>query len=212
MSGTKTRLGALLGALCLAAIATTAAAAAAPAAAARPGPAALDGAGWEINPALDTAIYSGPGLSTPRIGTAWQNDNVAGVCRKQDNNQAWLVLGIERPGRNGVQWANTAGWIWAADFSQNTSFLPLCDDYQPRYSPTVDTSLYSGPGLSTPQIGTAWAGDEVIALCVIYDNNSKPLLLGIERPGRNGVQWANTAGYIWGADIRTDNVQNCGSV
>jgi hypothetical protein len=40
------------------------------------------------------------------------------------------------------------------------------------------------------------------------------MVLGIERPGRNGVQWANTVGYIWDPDIReyTGDLPDCGTV
>ncbi|MFI6690092.1 hypothetical protein [Streptomyces sp. NPDC050485] len=77
----------------------------------------------------------------------------------------------------------------------------------------VDSGLYSGPGLSTPRIGTVWAGDNFAAICRVNDNNGKRLVLGIERPGRNGVQWANTVGYVWDLDIResTGDLPDCGT-
>ncbi|WP_051854822.1 hypothetical protein [Streptomyces sp. NRRL B-1347] len=187
----------------------TAAAEAAPQAAAAP-----LGIGRQIHPRIDTGIYSGPGLSTPRIGTAWAGDNVAGICQVFDNNGKRLVLGIERPGRNGVQWANTAGYIWDDDIREPTGDLPSCNGYGQGVHPRIDTAMYSGPGLSTPRIGTAWAGDDVAGVCKINDNNGKRLVLGIERPGRNGVQWANTAGYIWDLDIveYTGGLEDCGVV
>lgn len=172
----------------------------------------ITGAGREIHTRVDTGIYFGPGLSTPQIGTVWAGDNVAGICQVLDNNGKRLVLGIERPGRNGVQWANTAGYIWDLDIVEYTGDLPSCNGYGKGVHPRVDTAVYSGPGLSTPQVGTAWAGDDVAGVCKINDNNGKRLVLGIERPGRNGVQWANSAGYIWDPDITeyTGDLQDCG--
>ncbi|WP_405562746.1 hypothetical protein OG418_00415 [Streptomyces phaeochromogenes] len=170
------------------------------------------GVGKSVHPRVDTGMYSGPGLSTGRIGTAWVGDNVAGICRVQDNQGMWMVLGIERPGRNGVQWANTAGYIWDNDIREPTGDLPNCGGYGRSVHPRVDTGMYSGPGLSTPRIGTAWTGDDVAGLCKINDSSGRRMVLGIERPGRNGVQWANTVGYIWDNDIRepTGDLQDCG--
>ncbi|MFE7592100.1 hypothetical protein ACFU6K_22100 [Kitasatospora sp. NPDC057512] len=190
-----------LGALCLAAAAAFAGAV--PASAVQQGPAGILGIGSQITPVRDTGIYFGPGLSTPRIGTAWAGDNVAGICEVFDNNGKRLILGIERPGRTGVQWANTAGYLWADDF-QSTGSFPSCSNYGHRLTPVRDTTVYSGPGLSTPAVGTAWTGDDVAGICRIADNNGKRLELIIERPGRNGVQWANSAGYVWDLDIRED--------
>jgi hypothetical protein len=84
------------------------------------------GIGWAVHPRIDTGLYSGPGLSTPRIGTAWAGDNVAGICRINDNRGNRMVLGIERPGRDGSQWANTAGYIWDNHIRENTDSLPDC--------------------------------------------------------------------------------------
>ncbi|AWT44393.1 MULTISPECIES: hypothetical protein [Streptomyces] len=174
--------------------------------------AAVLGVGRAVHPVVDTGIYSGPGLSTPRIGTAWAGDNVAAICQTQDSNGKRMVLGIERPGRNGIQWANTAGYLWDDDIREYTGDLPGCAGYGRSVHPVVDTGLYSAPGLSTPRIGTAWAGDDVAGVCKITDSNGKRMVLGIERPGRNGIQWANTAGYVWDGDIReyTGDLQDCG--
>ncbi|KOV83470.1 hypothetical protein ADL03_20560 [Nocardia sp. NRRL S-836] len=157
-------------------------------------------------------MYSGPGLSTPRIGTAWRGDNLGVACQILDSNNKRLVLAIERPGRNGVQWANTAGYIWADDIDGDTSFLPPCSSIGRDLRPSRDTAMYSGPGLSTPRIGTAWAGELVNGICKITDNKGKRLVLGRHLAGRNGVQWANTAGYIWDDDIadNTDALPDCG--
>ncbi|MFI6689747.1 hypothetical protein [Streptomyces sp. NPDC050485] len=176
-------------------------------------PATAAGAGREVHTAVDSGLYSGPGLSTPRIGTVWAGDNFAAICRVNDNNGKRLLLGIERPGRNGVQWANTAGYVWDDDVIGDTADLPSCDGYGRRVTPNKDTAMYAGPGLSTGQIGTAWAGDDVAGVCKINDNNGKRLVLGIERPGRNGVQWANTVGYVWDLDIResTGDLPDCGT-
>jgi hypothetical protein len=171
------------------------------------------GIGWAVHPRIDTGLYSGPGLSTPRIGTAWAGDNVAGICRINDNRGNRMVLSIERPGRDGSQWANTAGYIWDSHIRENTDHLPSCDGYGRSVHPRIDTGLYSGPGLSTPRIGTAWAGDDVAGICKINDNLGSRMVLGIERPGRDGSQWANTAGYIWDSHIResTDSLPDCGT-
>lgn len=74
--------------------------------------------------------------------------------------------------------------------------------------------MYSAPGPSTPQIGTAWGGDDVAAICEINDRVGNRMVLGIDRPGRNGVQWANTVGYIWAADIsgNGEGLPDCGTV
>ncbi|MDG5808632.1 hypothetical protein P9869_39560 [Streptomyces ossamyceticus] len=171
------------------------------------------GIGWAVHPRVDTGLYSGPGLSTPRIGTAWAGDNVAGICQVNDNRGNRMVLGIERPGRDGVQWANTVGYVWDRDIRENTDHLPSCDGYGRSVHPRVNTGLYSAPGLSTPRIGTAWTGDDVAGICKINDNLGNRMVLGIERPGRDGVQWANTVGYIWDLDIRenTDHLPDCGT-
>ena len=171
----------------------------------------IQGVGIGVTTVRDTAMYSGPGLSTPRIGTAWAGDNVGAACQLLDNNGKRLVLGIERPGRNGVQWANTAGYIWDDDIREVTSGLPFCTSGPLLWS-VRDTAMYSGPGLSTPRIGTAWAGTSVIGICKILDNNSKRLVLGVQLDGRNGVQWARTAGYIWDLDIaqNTNGLVDCG--
>jgi len=136
---------------------------------------------------------------------------VAAVCRLQDNNGKWMVLGIDRPGENGAQWANTAGYIWDLDIIEPTYGLDLCTD-RLTVQPSRDTALYSGPGLSTPQIGKAWANEDVAALCKINDNKGWRLVLGVHLAGRNGVQWARTAGYLWDADIRdsTSYLADCG--
>jgi len=136
---------------------------------------------------------------------------VAAVCRLQDNNGKWMVLGIDRPGENGAQWANTAGYIWDLDIIEPTYGLDLCTD-RLTVQPSRDTVLYSGPGLSTPQIGKAWANEDVAALCKINDNKGWRLVLGVHLAGRNGVQWARTAGYLWDADIRdsTSYLADCG--
>ncbi|WP_162890043.1 hypothetical protein [Streptomyces olivoreticuli] len=88
--------------------------------------AGITGIGWEIHTAVDTGMYSGPGLSTPRVGTAWAGDNIAGICQINDNRGNRMILGIERPGRNGIQWANTVGYIWDADIIGDTSGWPAC--------------------------------------------------------------------------------------
>jgi hypothetical protein len=166
------------------------------------------GIGHQVTPRLDTGIYSGPGLSTPRIGTAWAGDNVAAICQVTDNNGKRMVLGIDRPGRNGLQWANTAGYLWADDVNAGPITLRSCGDYgrsQDLGKPLhllADTGLYSGPGLGTPRIGTAWAGHEIAGICKIRDSNGMWMALGIDRPGRDGVQWADTAGYLWAEDVQ----------
>ncbi|MFF7394759.1 hypothetical protein ACFZAE_40915 [Streptomyces scabiei] len=176
--------------------------------------AGLLGIGWRVTPHTDTAMFSGPGLSTPRIGTAWLGDNVAAICKITDNRGNRMVLGIERPGRNGVQWANTVGYMWGTDLRDiDINILPSCDGYGRGVHPRIETGMYSAPGLSTPRIGTAWTGDDVAGICKINDNRGNRMVLGIERPGRAGVQWANTAGYIWDGDIRenTDSLPDCGT-
>ncbi|MER5373659.1 hypothetical protein [Streptomyces sp. NPDC002553] len=182
---------------------------AAPAAAAGP-----LGIGRAVHPRIDTGLYSAPGLSTPRTGTAKAGDNVAGICRTTDNRGNRMVLGIDRPGRNGEQWANTVGYLWDLDIRENTDDLPSCDGYGRGIHPGNETKLYSAPGLSTPPTGTAWTGDDVAGICKINDNRGNRMVLGIDRPGRNGVQWANTVGYIWDLDIRenTDDLPDCGTV
>ncbi|MGW3073380.1 MULTISPECIES: hypothetical protein [unclassified Kitasatospora] len=203
------------GAVCLAAAAALAGATAGavPASAVQQGPVGILGIGSQVTPVRDTGIYFGPGLSTPRIGTAWAGDNVAGICQVTDNNGKRLILGIERPGRNGVQWANTAGYLWDDDIAEATGGFPSCSNYGRRLTPVRNTAIYSGPGLSTPAVGTAWAGDDVAGICQVLDNNGKRLDLVIERPGRNGVQWANSAGYVWDDDIAepTASLPFCGT-
>ncbi|MFJ1795202.1 hypothetical protein [Kitasatospora griseola] len=218
----RTKTATALGALCLAAagvsVAATPVAAtpapATPAPAGQQGQAGLLGIGTQINTLVDTPLYFGPGLSTPQIGVAWAHDNVAGICQIYDNNNKRLILGIERPGRNGVQWANTAGYIWDDFIFQNTAGFPLCLSYGPRITPIRNTTIYSGQGLSTPGVGVAWAGDNVEGICKVNDNNGKRMDLVIERPGRNGTQWANSAGYVWDLDIaeNTNGLPDCGTV
>ncbi|WP_416968248.1 hypothetical protein [Streptomyces sp. 4F14] len=173
----------------------------------------LLGIGRRVTPRIDTGVYSGPGLSTPRVGTAWAGDNVAAICQTRDSVGNRMLLAIERPGRTGVQWANTAGYVFDPDIREtDTGNLPSCDGYGQGLR-TIETGLYSGPGLSTPRIGTSWAGDDVAGICKINDNLGNRMVLGIERPGRTGVQWANTAGYIWGGHIRTNtnSLSDCGT-
>jgi hypothetical protein len=54
-------------------------------------------------------------------------------------------------------------------------------------------------------------GNEVAALCTARDSNGAVMALAINKSGRNGVQWANTAGYIWDVDIQenTSELLNC---
>ena len=159
------------------------------------------GYGKQVTPLRDTGMYSGPGLSTPRIGTARAGDNVAAVCRLQDSNGRWMVLGIDRPGRVGEQWANTAGYIWDYDIRESTADMRHCTGTE-RMFPAVDTGIHSGPGLSTPKVGTAWYDQLVVGICLMYDSNGASMVLGVQVAGRNGEQWANTAGYMWGADFQ----------
>ncbi|KIQ62746.1 hypothetical protein TR51_27750 [Kitasatospora griseola] len=213
----RTKTATALGALCLAAAGVSVAAtpvSATPAPAGQQSQAGLLGIGTRVTTRVDTPLYFGPGLSTPQIGVAWAGDNVAGICQIYDNNNKRLILAIERPGRNGVQWANTAGYIWDDFIIQYTAGFPLCLSYGPRVTPIRDTTIYSGQGLSTPRVGVAWAGDDVEGICKVNDNNGKRMDLVIERPGRNGVQWANSAGYVWDLDIaeNTDALPDCGTV
>ncbi|MGW4379854.1 hypothetical protein [Kitasatospora sp. NPDC004531] len=218
----RTKTATALGALCLAAAGVSVAAtpvsatsvAASSVSAGQQGQAGLLGIGTRINTLVDTPLYFGPGLSTPQVGVAWAGDNVAGICQIYDNNNKRLVLGIERPGRNGVQWANTAGYIWDDFIFQNTAGFPSCLSYGPRVTPIRNTTIYSGQGLSTPAVGVAWAGDDVEGICKVNDNNGKRMDLVIERPGRNGIQWANSAGYVWDLDIaeNTNSLPDCGTV
>jgi hypothetical protein len=125
-----------------------------------------------------------------------------------------MLLAIDRPGLNGVQWANTAGYISEADTTGTLGAeFPSCTDYGREVRPVVDTAMYSGPGLSTPRIGTAWANSDVAAVCRINDSNGRRMILGIQRSGRNGVQWANTAGYLSDDALGTitDDVTQCGA-
>ncbi|GGQ97537.1 hypothetical protein [Kitasatospora griseola] len=218
----RTKTATALGALCLAAAGVSVAATpvsatpapVTPAPAGQQSQAGLLGIGTRVTTRVDTPLYFGPGLSTPQIGVAWAGDNVAGICQIYDNNNKRLILGIERPGRNGVQWANTAGYIWDDFIIQYTAGFPLCLSYGPRVTPIRSTTIYSGQGLSTPRVGVAWAGDDVEGICKVNDNNGKRMDLVIERPGRNGVQWANSAGYVWDLDIaeNTDALPDCGTV
>ncbi|MFD5562346.1 hypothetical protein [Kitasatospora griseola] len=218
----RTKTATALGALCLAAAGVSVAATpvsatpapATPAPVGQQSQAGLLGIGTRVTTRVDTPLYFGPGLSTPSVGVAWAGDNVAGICQIFDNNNKRLILGIERPGRNGVQWANTAGYIWDDFIIQYTAGFPLCLSYGPRVTPIRNTTIYSGQGLSTPRVGVAWAGDDVEGICKVNDNNGKRMDLVIERPGRNGVQWANSAGYVWDLDIaeNTDALPDCGTV
>ncbi|RDI31676.1 hypothetical protein [Lentzea flaviverrucosa] len=178
-------------------------------AAAAPEPGVL-GIGRTVFPIRDTGLYSAPGLSTPRSGTAWVGNEVAALCTARDSNGAVMALAINKSGRNGVQWSNTAGYIWQADFSGDMTLLLSCD-FNDRFYPRRDAAMYSGPGLSTPRIGTAWFDRQVIGMCRTTDNVGNRMVLSIQVAGQNGVQWAYTAGYIWDVDIQgnTSDLLNC---
>lgn len=170
------------------------------------------GIGRQVTPKWDTGMYSGPGLSTPRIGSAWAGDNVAAACRIPDSNGQLMTLGIDRPGHAGVQWSNTAGYIWNNDLQGSTESLLTCTEFQ-TYHAVRDTGLYSAPGLSTPRVGTVWAGEWFHAICKIPDSNGMRMVLGVAVSGRAGVQVAKTVGYIWDLDVyeSTNSVTDCGS-
>ena len=51
---------------------------------------------------------------------------VNGICKIPDNGGNRLVLGIHVEGRNGAQWAQTVGYIWAGDLREDTDVLPDC--------------------------------------------------------------------------------------
>ncbi|WP_439656849.1 hypothetical protein ACSHWB_31185 [Lentzea sp. HUAS TT2] len=159
------------------------------------------GFGRQVTPIRDTGMYSGPGLSTPRVGTAVAGDNVAAVCQLVDSNGKRMVLGIDRNGRTGSQWANTAGYIWDGDIREITSDIPFCAGGATMF-PSRDTGIYSAPGLSTPRVGTAWFDQHVVGVCGMLDSNGAVMVLGVQVAGRNGVQWANTAGYMWAGDFQ----------
>ncbi|MFD9697617.1 hypothetical protein [Lentzea sp. NPDC059081] len=172
------------------------------------------GFGTQVPVRVTTGMYAAPGLSTPRVGTAQVGDNVAAVCRQQDSNGQLMVLGIDRTGRTGSQWSNTAGFIWPFDLDNVPTSLLTCTAF--RSYPTLrDTGLYSAPGLSTPRPGTVWAGERFFAICKIPDSNGRRMVLGVAESGRAGVQFANTAGYVWDDDINksefgTDSLSDCG--
>jgi hypothetical protein len=169
------------------------------------------GIGTRVTPTENTGMYAAPGLSTPRVGMAWQNDNVAAVCGRQDSNGRLMVLGIDRPGRTGEQWANTVGYIWSGHLSGVPNAMLTCTAYLP-YTTLRDTGLYTAPGLSTPRVGTVGAGQRFFGICKIPDSNGRRMVLGVAEFGRAGGQWAETAGYIWGDDVAgsTDSMTDCG--
>ncbi|WP_394618937.1 hypothetical protein JNUCC0626_07510 [Lentzea sp. JNUCC 0626] len=148
----------------------------------------------------DTGLYAAPGLSTPRVGTAWGGDATTAYCRKPDSNNKLMTLSANRPGRNGVQWANTAGYIWPGDLDGVPESLLTCTEF-PALRVSVDTGLYSAPGLSTPRTGTVWAQQRLFGVCKTVDSNNRRMVLGVAESGRAGVQLANTAGYVWDQDI-----------
>ncbi|HUQ59684.1 hypothetical protein [Lentzea sp.] len=168
------------------------------------------GAGRTVRPKLDTGMFSAPGLSTPRVGTARVGDDVAAICLAYDNNGAPMALAIDLTGRTGAQWADTAGYIWPPDYWQGMTDLLPCGAW-PRMITFRDTGLYSGPGTSTPRVGTAWFNEPVAGICKIIDSRGSRMVLGIALTGRNGVQWSYTAGYIWNLDINanTSGLADC---
>lgn len=170
------------------------------------------GIGTQVTPRVDTGMYAAPGLSTPRVGTAWAGDNVAAVCRQRDSNGQDMVLGIDRVGHTGVQWSNTVGYIWEADLVGVPTSLLTCTAYG-TYSTLRDTGLYTAPGLSTPRAGTVWGGERLYGICQIPDSNGRRMVLGVAVSGRAGVQVANTVGYVWNPDIAqsTDALRDCGA-
>ncbi|WP_394618936.1 hypothetical protein JNUCC0626_07505 [Lentzea sp. JNUCC 0626] len=180
-----------------------------PAQAAAPEAGVLGVGKWVI-PRHDTSLYSAPGLSTPRSGTVWVGNYVDAVCTATDSNGVMMALAINRTGRTGVQWAESVGYIWPGDFSTPMSDLLPCD-FWGRFYPRRDTGMYAAPGLSTPRIGTAWFDRVVIGVCRTTDNVGNRMVLSIQVAGRNGVQWAYTAGYIPDIDIKenTSDLLEC---
>ncbi|RDI31675.1 hypothetical protein [Lentzea flaviverrucosa] len=166
--------------------------------------------GTRVTVVRDTTLYAAPGLSTPRVGTAWAGDDTTAYCRQQDSNGQLMVLGANRPGRNGVQWANTAGFLWPYDLSGVPTSLLTCTAFAP-FQARIDTGLYSAPGLSTPRTGTVWAQGRLFAVCKTLDSNGRRMVLSVGESGRTGVQWANTTGYVADIDIvgSTNAVSDC---
>ena len=74
----------------------------------------------------DTGLYSAPGLSTPRVGTAWAQDYFHAICKIPDSNGMRMVLGVVVSGRAGVQVAKTAGYIWDLDIYDDTRSVSDC--------------------------------------------------------------------------------------
>jgi hypothetical protein len=168
------------------------------------------GIGRIVSPKVESGMYAAPGLSTPRVGTARVGDDMAAICLAYDSNRAPMALAINSTGRTGSQWSNTAGWIWPPDYWQSMTDLSLCSARQ-RMVTFWDTGLYSGPGLSTPRVGTVWFNEPFLAICKITDSRGARMVLGVAISGRSGGQWSYTAGYIWNLDINanTSDLNDC---
>ncbi|EGX60302.1 hypothetical protein SZN_08139 [Streptomyces zinciresistens K42] len=158
-----------------------------------------------------------PGTDAPNTGLARPGDNVAAICFLRDNNNVVWVLSLNRNGRAGQQYPNTAGFIRGDQLTLPDGTVMVSCDYVSQYQAhpaagIVQADMKPIPGTDAPNTGLARAGDTLRVYCTLNDSNNRPWQLMINTNGRAGAQYANTAGFLpLDATAERPPAQDCGA-